>query len=449
MSLSRPKFMSTWQWLLILYTLAGFVETAFYGQIFSFTPLYLPHLGVAPGNVAAWTGWIATISSGFGILFLPLWGALADRYARKPVIIRSFLAEMLAAGLMALAPGLGIFVFGRSITSLSLGNSGLMMTTLTERTPRERVGLAFSIMNGSPAVGLLAGPVLGGYIVDHFGFPTMMLANAALLALVVLSLTFGYHDDFRGQADEPVLRMAMGSVRVIWGTLRLRTLFPALFLLFAGRALASSYVPLAITAIYHGSTPGTAVGLVSAAGGVAALLLSPLFGALADRYGHWRLLMAGALAQVFLWPLPGLTRQLGWFIAAWAMLSGVSAGVQAISFSVLSAAAPRRVRARVMSFAYLPQVAGGTIGPALGALVTRQSVFAVFPAAAAVAALGVGALRIAGRYQGQARDDEGAAAGAAAGAALGSEQSGDGDAAAKGQGPALGASDASFLDRER
>ena len=128
--------MSAWQWLLALYTFGGFVETAFYGQIFLFTPLYLPHLGVPPQDVAAWTGWIATISSAFGILFLPLWGALADRYARKPVIIRSFLAEMLSAGLMALAPGLAVFVLGRCITSLSLGNSGLMMTTLTERTPR-------------------------------------------------------------------------------------------------------------------------------------------------------------------------------------------------------------------------------------------------------------------------------------------------------------------------
>ena len=261
-------------------------------------------------------------------------------------------------------------------------------------------------MNGAPAVGLLAGPVLGGYIVDHYGFPAMMLVNAALLALVVVSLTFGYQDEFRGKANEPVLRMATGSVRLIWGTLRLRTLFPALFLLFAGRALAASYVPLAITEIYHGSTPGTAVGLVSAAGGVAALLLSPLFGALADRYGHWRMLMTGAITQVFLWPLPGLTRTLGLFALAWALLSGVASGVQSISFSVLSTAAPRRARARVMTFAYLPQVAGNTIGPALGALVSQQSVFAVFPAAAAVTALGVGALRIAGRYQGETSDDQ-------------------------------------------
>jgi MFS transporter, DHA1 family, multidrug resistance protein len=399
MTVRRAAVRTSWQWLLALYTFAGFVETAFYGQIIAFTPLYLPHLGVPAEQVRAWAGLIVTVSSGIGIPLLPLWGALADRYARKPVIIRSFVAEMLAALLMAGAPSLGFFVMGRAVTSFSLGNSGLMMTTLTERTPPQRVGLAFSIVNGAPAVGLFLGPLLGGYLLDHFGFPPLLLANALLLLIVIVSLSLGYHDEFRGAATEPVWRMAVGSVAIIWRTRRLRTLFGALFLLFAGRALAISYVPLAVAAIYRGNAPGTAVGIVSAAGGVAALALSPAFGALADRFGHWRVLMIGAAAQVILWPLPGLTRELPWFILAWAALNGAASGVQAISFSVLSASASGPERARVMSFAYLPVVAGSTIGPALGALATRCSVFAVFPAAAVVALGGVVALIFAGRYQ--------------------------------------------------
>jgi MFS transporter, DHA1 family, multidrug resistance protein len=399
MRLRRPGFTTSWQWLLALYTVAGFIETAFYGQMNAFTPLYLPQLGVPPDQVRAWTGLLVTISSALGIPFLPLWGALADRYARKPVIIRSFLAEMLAAFMMAVAPGVGMFLLGRTLTSFALGNSGLMMTTLTERTPRHRVGLAFSIMNGAPAVGLFLGPLFGGLIFDRFGFPAMMVANGVLLAGIAGLLAFGYRDEFRGTSTEPILRMAGESVQIIWGSMPLRTLFPALFLLFAGRAVASSYVPLAITTIYVGSAPGLAVGLASAAGGIAALALSPVFGALADRFGHWRILLRGAFLLVFLWPLPGLARALPPFILAWAVLSGTAAGVQAISFTVLSDSAPDRARARVMSFAYLPVVAGSTIGPAIGALATRNSVFAVFPAAALLALAGALALRYAGRYQ--------------------------------------------------
>jgi len=49
----------------------------------------------------------------------------------------------------------------------------------------------------------------------------------------------------------------------------------------------------------------------------------------------------------------------------------------------------REMRGRVMSFAYLPVNLGSMVGPAIGAVVTRSTIFAVFPAAAGTMALGV------------------------------------------------------------
>jgi hypothetical protein len=71
---------SSWIWLLTLFSVAGFIETVFYGQMFAFTPLYLPRLGIAEADVPAWTGAIVAFSSALGLPFLPFWGALADRY---------------------------------------------------------------------------------------------------------------------------------------------------------------------------------------------------------------------------------------------------------------------------------------------------------------------------------------------------------------------------------
>ena len=73
------RLSANWIWLLALFTLASFIETIFWGQMSSFTPLYLPHLGVPAGQVAAWTGIIAAVASALGLPFLPFWGALADR----------------------------------------------------------------------------------------------------------------------------------------------------------------------------------------------------------------------------------------------------------------------------------------------------------------------------------------------------------------------------------
>ena len=389
---AQAKIFDSWLWLLALYTLASFIEAAFWGQLGAFTPLYLPRLGIAPDQVAGWTGAIASLSSVLGLPLLPFWGALADRYSRQPIIVRSFVAHLLAGTVMLAAGNIWVFILGRAIVSFSLGNSGLMMTTLSERAPSHRIGLAFSIMNSAAPVGAFVGPLIGGPVVDRWGFPVLLAGNVVLMLIVVLALSFGYRDTFVGSNRGPLLGMAWESVRLIWRSRRLRVLFPALFMLFAGWMLAFTYVPLVITALYKGENVGTIVGVVMGAGGLVTVFVGPLIGALADRYGLWRVLFIGAAVEVILWPLPALTRDLVLFAVAWAVLNSVASGVFALSFSVLSGSAPSEIRGRVMSFAYLPVNVGYIIGPAIGSIVTRGSLFAVFPAAAVMTALGIGAL---------------------------------------------------------
>ena len=391
------RLTSSWQWLLGLFTIASFIEAAFWGQMSAFTPLYLPKLGVPPADVNEWTGRIASLASLIGIPLLPFWGALADRFGRQPIIVRSFVAHLIAGVVSLLAGNVWVFVVGRAVMSLSLGNSGLMMTTLSERAPSNRIGLAFSIMNTAAPIGAFAGPLLGGPIVDAQGFPALLLIDTALMLAVIVGMTFGYRDTFKATSRDLLLGMAVDSVRIILRSARLRALFPALFLLFAGWMLAFTYVPIATTALYRGDDPGTAVGTVLGAGGFVALLVGPVLGALADRFGHWRVLFAGSLVTIALWPLPGLMSDLIAFAIAWAMLNGVMSGVFALSFSVLSGSAASEVRGRVMSFAYLPVNVGYIIGPAIGSVVAKENVFNVFPVAAVITAVGVGALALAAR----------------------------------------------------
>jgi DHA1 family multidrug resistance protein-like MFS transporter len=383
--------------MLALFTFAGFIETVFYGQLSAFTPLYLPHIGVPPENVAALTGFIASATALIGLPFLPLWGALADRYARKPVIVRSFVVEMFTAVIMILAGSVGAFILGRSLASLALGNSGLMLATLSERAPADRQGLAFSIMNSGGPVGAFIGPLIGGPIVDHWGFRSLLAIDAGLLLVVVLALTFGYRDPYRGTNRGPILKMAGEAITLIVRSRRLRALFPALFVLFAGWMMAFTYVPLAITQMTSSQNPATVVGIVLGAGGLIAIVIAPFMGSLADRYGYWRVLLGGAALEVVLWPLPALAHSLVPFAVAWTVLNGVSSGVFAISFIVLAQSADEAIRGRVMSFAYLPTNIGLFLGPAIGSLVTRYNVFAIFPTAAVLTAVGIGLLLLAKR----------------------------------------------------
>ena len=107
-----------WEWLLALFTLASLIETMFWGQLGAFTPLQLPRLGVSAAQVPLWTGIIAAVAGAAGIPFLPFWGALADRWARQPLIVRSFVAHLIAGILAILAGNVWVFLLSRAIMTL-------------------------------------------------------------------------------------------------------------------------------------------------------------------------------------------------------------------------------------------------------------------------------------------------------------------------------------------
>lgn len=393
----KTPLRASWTWLLGLYTAASFLETVFWGQMSAFTPVFLQKLGMAAAQIPSMVGIIAAIVGAAGIPFLPFWGALADRYSRKPMVVRSFVVYCLAGAMATLAGSVWVFVLGRSLMSLSLGNSGLMLTTLAERTPPDRHGLAFAIMTSAGPIGAFVGPLLGGPVVDLWGFRTLMSIDTALMLVLVAGLIVGYEDAYRGASRAPILRMAGDSIKVSFQAGRLRTLFGALLLLYAGWMLSYAYLPVVIDRLYTGNRPASAIGYVLGAGGVVALILSPLFGALADRHGFWRLLMIGASVETALWLIPFWTRTLLPFAIISCLIGGIAAAVFSISFNVLSASAPPGIRGRVMSFAYLPVNIGFSFGPMLGSQLVKLDLFYIFPAAFVLTGLGLFVLNLARR----------------------------------------------------
>ena len=397
----KPSFRDSWTWLLGLYTVASFLETVFWGQMTAFTPIFLRDLGMAQSQIPQMVGIIAAIVGAAGIPFLPFWGALADRFSRQPMVVRSFVVYLLAGMVSVLAGNVWIFVLGRSLMSLSLGNTGLMLTTLSERTPFNRQGFAFAVMSSASPIGAFVGPLIGGPIVDHYGFRMLMWINVLLMIGVVLSLSLGYSDSYRGKSRESVWRMAGDSIRVSFQAGRLRTLFIAFFLLYAGWMIVLSYMPVVITSLHQGNNPASTIGYILGAGGVLAMILSPIFGSLADRFGHWRILIIGAALETILWLVPFWTRSLLPFAVIACVLSGIAAAVFSISFNVLSSSASADIRGRVMSFAYLPVNVGYSFGPLLASQLVKLDLFYIFPTAFLFTGLGLLFLTIARRQPAQ------------------------------------------------
>jgi MFS family permease len=134
------------------------------------------------------------------------------------------------------------------------------------------------------------------------------------------------------------------------------------------------------------------------AAGAAALIIGPLSGALADRYGRWRVMFVVTGIMVAVASLPALAGDLIGFAIALAVINGLSAGAVSIAFSLLAETAGDSVRGRVMSVSTTPIMFGFMIGPAIGSVVTQSSVFTVYPLMAVFVALGLVGFIAAGRF---------------------------------------------------
>ncbi|MCB0109723.1 MAG: MFS transporter, partial [Caldilineaceae bacterium] len=80
------------QWRRNLYILFGvqLLTTAGFSLVFPFLPLYIRELGVATrGSLEFWSGMVFSTQAFVMMLSSPLWGVVADRYGRKPMLLRA------------------------------------------------------------------------------------------------------------------------------------------------------------------------------------------------------------------------------------------------------------------------------------------------------------------------------------------------------------------------
>lgn len=75
-----------------------------FGMALPFLPLYVQRLGVADESSAAqWAGAMSTAGMLVMAILAPIWGDLADRYGRKPMVVRACFGGGLIVGAMSIA----------------------------------------------------------------------------------------------------------------------------------------------------------------------------------------------------------------------------------------------------------------------------------------------------------------------------------------------------------
>ncbi len=117
-------------------------------------------------------------------------GALGDRFGRRRALQLGLVIFAVASGLAALSSSTAQLIGARAV--MGLGAAFVMPATLSIITnvftdPAERAR-AIAIWAGMAGVGVALGPVVGGWLLEHFWWGSVFLIN---LPIVVLDLVSG------------------------------------------------------------------------------------------------------------------------------------------------------------------------------------------------------------------------------------------------------------------
>src|SRR5438445_5354867 len=123
---------------------------------------------------------------------VPVVGKLSDLFGRRPFYIGGLLLFLIGSAFSGLSQNMGELIAARAVTGI--GGGALMalgVTTIGDIfSPRERgrwMGLIMSVFG----LGSIVGPLVGGFITDHFGWRWVFYVNLplGLIGLALLGLT--------------------------------------------------------------------------------------------------------------------------------------------------------------------------------------------------------------------------------------------------------------------
>src|ERR1700761_329795 len=124
-------------------------------------------------------GWIATAYILANAIFVPIWGKLGDTIGRKKVYILGFtifIAGSVLAGLAWNLPSLIVFRVIQAIAGSADYPTAMAILAVTFKEQKERAQ-ALGIWSSSFAAASVFGPLIGGPLIDNFGWRSVFLVN--------------------------------------------------------------------------------------------------------------------------------------------------------------------------------------------------------------------------------------------------------------------------------
>jgi MFS family permease len=334
-----------------------------------FLPLYVEELGVHDhAAIVQWSGVAYGATFLTAAMFAPLWGRLADLYGRKLMLIRASAGMAVAMSLIGLSQNVYQLVGLRLLAGLLGGYSSGSTVLVATATPRARTAWALGVLSMGVMAGNLTGPLIGGFLPPLIGIRGTFFAAGAMIFVAFIATTVLIKEKPRPT------RAQRKTMQGGWSALPDKR--PVVAMLVTGMMLmlaAMSIEPI-ITVYVAQIVPNPAqvtivAGIVMSAAALGSILSASHLGKLADRIGHWNVIVICLLtAAVLLIPQAFVTA--GWQLIGLRFLMGLAlGGLLPCVAAVIRHSVPDGATGGILGYSTSSQYVGQVTGPLIGGFI--------------------------------------------------------------------------------
>lgn len=330
-SLARAfSFPHSWKVTLGVLCIAQILSAVGFSMIFPFLPLYIEHLGSAGGHsTELLAGLVISVQGITMMIAAPIWGAVADRFGRKKMIMRALFGGAITLALMGFVQSAEQLIIVRALQGVVTGTVSANNALVAAATPRHRVGFAMGALQVGLWAGVAVGPLLGGVLADLFGYSVPFILTAVLLLAGGMVVMLGINEDFsaaqrRENFDAAAVFRGWKSIVLTSGVgmvLFLR------FLSSLARVIIVPIAPLFVVSLIARETDSsnTYAGLVMAVSAATSTFGAVYLGNLGDRISHRKVLIYCSVAATALYVPQAFVGDV-WQLLILQGLAGVAAG---------------------------------------------------------------------------------------------------------------------------
>lgn len=165
------------------YALAAFLVGLVGGFTSLFSPAFVEELNL-PYNNTTWTALAMAMSAA---AFAPVLGKLGDMIGRRITLLTGIAVFTLGNILTAIADSLIFMLVARFIVGIgSAAVAPVVISYIVTEFPQDKIAKGFALYMFISSISVIFGPTMGGLIIKHFGWRTMIWVCAAISAVVFL-----------------------------------------------------------------------------------------------------------------------------------------------------------------------------------------------------------------------------------------------------------------------